>query len=208
MLRIALTGGIASGKSTAAGLFRELGVPVVDTDRIAREVVMPGSRGLKALVEVFGDDIVEPGGELDRARLRERIFADSRARKMVNSTLHPLILEETERVLAGMQAPYAIVEIPLLVETGLVDQFDRILVVDVPEAIQIERLVARDGMTEVKAKAVLEAQASRDTRLQHATDVIDNTGEMDSLARQVKTLHERFLHDAKRFATPASPPSE
>lgn len=208
MLRVALTGGIASGKSSVAKLFRELGVPVIDTDRIARHVVVPGSPGLEALVSAFGEKIIGPAGELDRDQLRERIFFDPDARTTVNGILHPLIIEETERALERMNAPYAIVEIPLLVETELADRFDRILVVDVPETVQLERLIARDKTNPAQAKAALQAQASREARLQQATDVIDNTDTIESLQVQVETLHKRFLHDAKRFASPASPPSE
>jgi len=208
MLRVALTGGIASGKSTIANLFRELGVPVIDTDQIARDVVLPGSTGLRALTETFGPEILDADGTLQRDRLRQLIFSDARAREQVNMILHPLILEETERLVAATNAPYVLVEIPLLAETRMGGAFDRILVVDVPETVQLERLMRRDKANPAQARIALEAQASRDKRLQIATEVIENTASIETLRSKVETLHQRYLNDAKRFATPANPPSE
>lgn len=198
MLRVALTGGIASGKSSAANAFRKLGVPVIDTDEIARDVVERNSPGLKALVDAFGNDILLANGALDRAKLRKRIFADADVRERVNAVLHPLILKELDAQLAELErAPspprYVVIEIPLLTETRLAAAFDRILVVDVPEAVQVQRLEARDGVSQEQARAAIAAQASRESRLKIATDVLDNSGRPDALQRAVNALHERYL---------------
>lgn len=212
MLRVALTGGIASGKSAAAAAFRALGVPVIDADTVARDFVAPGSPGLKALTDEFGEELLTASGQLDRDDLRERIFRDAAARERVNRILHPLILAEVERQLAALQAerqkPYAVVEIPLLAEARLAGRFDRVVVVDVPEAMQVARLKARDGSDANEARAALSAQASRQERLNVATDVLDNSGDLDALARQVRDLHERLTASAKGFATPRRPRAE
>lgn len=208
MLRVALTGGIASGKSTVANVFRKLGVPVIDLDQVARDVVTPGSTGLKQLQNCFGEEILDDNGALRREHLRKRIFSDAGTRRKVNNILHPLILAETEKQLDELRAPYAIVEIPLLAETELARQYQRVLLVDLPEDLQVERLVKRDGLTETDARAALGAQATRNERLALATDVILNTGSPETLESQVKTLHNQYLVDAKRFATAAKRPSE
>lgn len=208
MLRIALTGGIASGKSAAAAAFRALGVPVVDTDRIAREVVAPGQPGLAALVAAFGTGILEETGELDRSRMRERIFSDAAARRRVNLLLHPLILQRVAGELATLDAPYAIVEIPLLAESGRHTDFDRVLVIDAPKEMQVQRLQQRDDMNPAQTGAALAAQAPRAQRLAIADDVIENTGDLAALQSAVATLHVRYLEMAKRFASPQSRPAE
>ncbi|HLU62189.1 MAG TPA: dephospho-CoA kinase [Gammaproteobacteria bacterium] len=208
MLRVALTGGIASGKSTAAARFRELGVPVIDTDRIARDVVEPGAPGLDALVGHFGEDILDDAGRLDRATLRARIFSHPEDRRQVDALLHPLILEQLERELATLETPYAIIEIPLLAEGGFASRFDRVLVIDVPEETQIARLMARDGSTREQAEQALAAQASREARLKVATDVIVNDAGIDALHDAVTRQHERYLELAGPFAGPAHRPSE
>lgn len=208
MFRVALTGGIASGKSTVADIFRKLGVPVIDLDQVARDVVTPDSTGLKQLQQNFGDEIIDDHGALRRDRLRKRIFADAAARTTVNSILHPLILAETEKRLHELRAPYAIVEIPLLAETEMASRYQRVLVVDLPEDLQVERLVKRDRLTETDARAALRAQATRDARLALATEVILNTGSLETLENQVETLHKQYLMDAKRFASAAKRPSE
>lgn len=212
MLRVALTGGIASGKSAAASAFGELGAPVIDSDAIAREVVERGSPGLQALVDEFGDTILAGTGELDRAGLRERVFENAAARERVNAILHPLILQEVERRLSALSAAarhaYAIIEVPLLTEARLAGRFDRVVVVDAPEAVQVARLQSRDNATLAEARAALAAQSSRAARLRIATDVLDNSGNLDQLQAQVRELHERLSASAKGFATPRDPRAE
>ncbi|MDT8449895.1 MAG: dephospho-CoA kinase [Wenzhouxiangellaceae bacterium] len=196
-LVIALTGGIASGKTAVSDAFAALGVPVVDTDRIAREVVAPGSDGLAAVREAFGDAVVDAVGGLDRARLRARIFEDAAARDKLEAILHPRIAAEARRRLAEIEAPYAILVVPLLVESGLFTDADRVLVVDVPEDIQVERLTRRDGMSRAQADAALAAQARRADRLAAADDVIENTGSLDDLKRRVAELDREYRKRAR-----------
>ena len=192
MLRVGLTGGIASGKSRVAELFSARGVPVVDADVLAREVVAPGSDGLDAVVAAFGAEVLDHDGALNRARLRQHIFADDAARKRLEAILHPRIRERMDRALAAHAEaghPWALAVIPLLVETGQQGRFDRILVVDASEATQIARLAARDGATEGDARAILARQARRAERLRHADDVIANDADdAPALAERVAEL--------------------
>jgi dephospho-CoA kinase len=197
-LRIGLTGGIASGKSTVAQRFVELGVPVIDADESSRLVVAPGQPGLTAVVEKFGAGILT-NGELDRRALRERIFADPRARLDLEAILHPLIRADMERRADESAGSYIVLAIPLLVEGGSRHHLDRILVVDVDEAIQLERLIARDSITLDQARAILAAQATRKNRLTAADDVIENTGTVTQLRHAVDGLHERYLRLAQKF---------
>ncbi|MEM1080997.1 MAG: dephospho-CoA kinase [Pseudomonadota bacterium] len=192
-LVIALTGGIASGKTAVSDAFAALGVPVVDTDVIARQVVAPGSAGLAEVVATFGDTLLTAAGDLDRAKLRERIFADADARQQLERLLHPRIMNEAQLQLARVLAPYALLVVPLLVESGLFAGVDRVLVVDVPESVQIERLLARDGGSPDAAASTLRAQASRTERLERADDVLDNTGSLDALHAAVTALHQQYL---------------
>ena len=191
-LRIGLTGGIASGKSTVARLFETHGVPVIDTDQIARDVVEPGQPALVAVVEAFGTGILAPDGRLDRPALRARVFADAGARQRLEAILHPAIRAELARRSAAAGGPYQVWVIPLLVEGGRIDQVDRVLVVDCPVEMQLERLVARDGGSESSAQAILAAQASREQRLAAADDVIVNDGAEDALAPQVAALDASY----------------
>lgn len=191
-LLIALTGGIASGKTAVAQLFAQLGVPVLDTDQIARDIVEPGTPGLALLVEEFGASILDSAGRLDRARMRERIFADPDERKKIESILHPAIREELTRRSAAATGAYQIHVIPLLVETSQRRRYDRVLVVDCPEEDQLRRLMARDGTTLDEARNILAAQASREQRLSVADDVIVNTGTVDDLPGFVATLHKNY----------------
>jgi dephospho-CoA kinase len=197
--RVALTGGIASGKTTVANLFADLGVQLVDSDLIAREVVEPGQPALAAVADAFGAGVLGPDGRLDRRRLREIIFADPAARARLESILHPAIRAEMERQSVAAQGPYHLLVIPLLAEGSGRDRADRVLVVDVPEALQIERLMARDSVTRAQAEASLQAQASRAARLAIADDVVLNTGRIDDLRTQVADLHSRYVKLAQEM---------
>jgi len=191
--RVALTGGIASGKTTVADLFAALGVPVIDTDVIARQVVEPGQPALAAVVAAFGPDVLDADGRLDRRRMRARIFADPTARQRLESILHPAIRTEMERRSSEAGGPYQVLVIPLLAEGKRRDHVDRVLLVDVPESLQIERLVLRDGVSHEQARLSLGAQATRAERLTMADDVVRNTGSVDELQGQVARLHQLYL---------------
>jgi len=195
--RVALTGGIASGKTTVARLFAELGVPLIDTDVIAREVVEPGQPALAAIVRSFGPEVLDAQGCLDRRRMRERIFAEPAVKQRLEAILHPAIRAEMERQSRLAGGPYQVLVIPLLAEGRRRDHVDRVLLVDVPEALQVERLVSRDGVSREQAQASLDAQATRAERLAIADDVIQNSGRVDDLEQQVRALHEQYL----QFAT-------
>lgn len=190
---VGLTGGIASGKSAVSDRFARLGVPVIDTDLIAREVVEPGEPALGKVIEAFGPDVLDAGGRLNRRALREAIFADPGKKSRLERILHPAIREETLRRLKRVDAPYCIVVIPLLVETAQYAWLDRVLVVDAPEERQIRRLTARDGVSEEQARASLAAQAGREERLALADDAIDNSGNIGNLDAAVAALHEKYL---------------
>jgi dephospho-CoA kinase len=196
-LRIGLTGGIASGKTTVAQRFMELGVPVIDADRAARAVVVPGTPGLAEVLERFGRGVVAESGELDRRALRELIFREPGSRRDLEAILHPLIRADMEQSAALAVGPYVVMAIPLLVENGPSDRVDRILVVDVDEAVQLQRVMARDGCTEEQALSILASQASRSARLAAADDVLPNTGTVTDLRRAVDQLHERYLRVAE-----------
>ena len=192
-LRIALTGGIASGKSTVAALFGALGVPVIDLDEIAREVVAPGTALLEQVFARFGNGLRQADGSLDRRSLRERIFRDAAARAELEELLHPAILARAAERSAAAGGPYQLVVIPLLAESGAARQYDRVLVVDCAEPRQRARLAQRDGATEAMIDAALAAQAPRAARLALADEVIHNDGEPAALAPQVRELHRRYL---------------
>jgi dephospho-CoA kinase len=191
-LIIGLTGGIASGKTTVAGLFAGHGVPVLDTDRIAREVVEPGRPAFEQVVDAFGAGILGPDGRLDRRSLRARVFADAAARGQLEAILHPVIRADLARQSARAGGPYQVWVIPLLAEGGRVDPVDRVLVVDCPVETQLARLQARDAETAGSASAMIGSQASREARLAIADDVIVNAGELADLAAQVDALDARY----------------
>lgn len=193
VLVIGLTGGIGSGKSAVSDRFATLGVPVIDTDRLARDLVEPGQPALAEIEAAFGAACLDSQGRLRRDHLRERVFADPASRRRLEAILHPRIRASMHARIARLAAPYCVVVIPLLVETGMTDLVDRILVVDVPEAEQIRRVVARDGVTVEQARRVLDAQASRARRLARADDVLENAGDLDLLDRRVADLHDRYL---------------
>ena len=187
-LRIGLTGGIASGKSTVARLFAELGVPVIDLDQVAREVVEPGAPGLAALIAAFGTEVLDAEGRLDRGALRSRVFQDPVARKRLEEMLHPRILAAAIRHAEDAGGPYQVIVAPLLVEFGLTGWVDRVLVVDCPAEAQLGRLLARDGGDESLARAILASQASREQRVAAAHDVILNDTPPEQLPAAVATL--------------------
>jgi dephospho-CoA kinase len=196
-LRIGLTGGIASGKSTVTQRFAELGVPVIDADVVSRTVVEPGKPGLAQIVERFGAGVLADG-QLDRRALRNLIFKDTSLRQALDAILHPLIRAEMEREAAQAKGSYLVMAIPLLVEGGNSDKrVDRVLVVDADETLQIQRLQARDGGSEEQARAILSSQAGRAARLAVADDVLLNTGSVAELRQAVDRLHEQYLQHAQ-----------
>lgn len=193
VFRVGLTGGIASGKSTAAKFFGALGVPILDSDQIARDVVEPGQPPLERLVERFGASILTADGHLDRPALRDIVFSDPRARADLEALTHPAIGAALEARSATAGGPYQILVIPLLVEKHLGSQVDRVLVVDCDETLQISRLRSRDGSTLEQVRSILDVQASRSTRLKAANDIITNEADMSAVQNQVATLHARYL---------------
>lgn len=198
-LLIALTGGIASGKTAVSDRFAALGVPVFDTDQIARDVVAPGMPALAELVSAFGPEILDSNGKLDRSRMRDRVFSNPEDRARLEAITHPAIRAELAQKSASRGGPYQIHVIPLLVEKSRAQDYDRVLLVDVPEEEQIRRLMQRDGSTEAQARAIIEAQASRKQRLEAADDVIVNTGTVEDLQRFVATLHRNYLVLAEKL---------
>ena len=191
---LGLTGGIGSGKSAAASHFANLGVHLVDADQAARWVVEPGRPALAHIVDRFGEQILQDSGQLDRAALRTRIFQAPEERQWLEQLLHPLIREEIRNVLDEARSPYAILVSPLLVESAAQRQMARrVLVVDVPEQVQIQRTVQRDQVPEEQVRAILQAQASREERLRHAHDVLVNDRDLAWLQREVERLHEFYL---------------
>lgn len=190
---VALTGGIASGKSAVAERFAALGVPLADADIAARELVRPGGAALAEIVEAFGADVLDASGALDRRAMRSRVFADTAARRRLESILHPRIRALLRQLCAEATAPYALVVVPLLVEGGRYEWVDRVLVVDVAREVQRTRLIARDGIAPELADAILDAQASREQRLAAADDIIDNSGTPADLDAKVHALHTRYL---------------
>lgn len=199
---VGLTGGIGSGKSAVAERFAKLGVHVVDTDEIAHELTRPGGEAIAPIRAAFGAEMIAADGSLDRAKMRRLVFSDARARKRLEAILHPLIRSESARRCARARSPYAILVIPLLVESGVDrSRTARVLVVDCPEDRQIERVVRRSGLPEAEVRAILATQATREQRLAAADDVIDNSGAPEALEPQVARLHENYLTLAARSKT-------
>ncbi len=202
-LRIGLTGGIASGKTAAGAAFERRGVPLIDTDRLAREVVEPGRPALAAVVAAFGPAVLGPDGRLDRRGLRARVFGDAAERRRLEAILHPAIRAAMAAAVEALATPYVVLAIPLLVESGRRDAVDRVLVVDCPPEVQLARLIERDRETPEGARAILAAQATRAERLAAADDVIENDGSLAALDAAVGRLHARYLElAAARNAPP------
>ena len=195
-LRIGLTGGIASGKSTVADMFADLGVPVIDTDVIARDVVRPGQPALEEIREAFGAGVIAADGTLDRSAMRAIVFGDDAARRRLEAILHPKIREITIEQAETAGGAYQVVVVPLLVESSLRAFVDRVLVVDCDEEIQVVRLLERDTESEQQARKILAAQSTRDERLAIADDVIENEGSLEDTREQVLALHRSYLREA------------
>jgi dephospho-CoA kinase len=193
MLVVALTGGIGSGKTAVSQAFARRGVPVIDTDRLAREVVEVGQPTLKEIVNAFGPACLDVTGALDRRYLRRIVFTDPGLRQRLEAILHPRILQTLRERLAAIQAPYCLVVVPLLVETGMDKWFERILVMDVPEDVQIARVMARDRVDAEQARRILTSQADRGRRLAVADELIENTGSLAELDEKVAMLHQQYL---------------
>ncbi|MGG3794017.1 dephospho-CoA kinase [Pseudomonas paraversuta] len=190
---LGLTGGIGSGKSAAAEHFAALGVHVVDADHAARWVVEPGRPALAKIAEHFGDAVLQADGQLDRSALRSLIFSDPELRRWLEALLHPLIREEIALNLAQAKSPYAILVSPLLIESGQYATTQRVLVIDAPQALQIERTLLRDNTSEQQVQAILKAQASREERLSHADDILVNNSDLKTLLTEVERLHHFYL---------------
>jgi dephospho-CoA kinase len=194
MLVVGLTGGIAAGKSTATAFFQKRGVPVIDADEVARDVVAAGTPGLAAVAAAFGSQILQADGTLDRRRLREVVFADPAERHRLEAILHPLIQAEIRARLRQVRGPYCILAVPLLIESAALRALvHRVLVIDVPVEVQLARLMQRDGMSTEQCQAMLAAQASRARRLEAADDVVDNATDVTALQCQLDSVHARYL---------------
>ena len=192
---VALSGGIASGKSTIANLFAQLGVPIIDADVIARQVVEIGTDAYKLIIKHFSQEILLPNNEIDRSQLRDIIFNNDHERLWLNNLLHPIIQEQTQIQIAKQTAAYVIWVVPLLVENNLHNFADRVLMVDTPEQLQLERLIQRDNIDESLAKKMISSQISSQKRLTYADDIIVNNGDLTSLTAQVNKLHQQYLNN-------------
>lgn len=195
---VGLTGGIGSGKSAAAEEFERLGAAVVDADAIAHELTRAGGAAIESIRREFGENYVDRTGAMDRARMRERVFADPSAKARLEALLHPVIRAEAERRIAAADAPYVVHVVPLLVESADYRQrVARVLVIDCAPAVQIDRVRRRSGLAETEIQRIIDSQLPREARLAAADDVIDNSGSLDALHKQVRTLHARYLELAR-----------
>lgn len=190
---VALSGGIASGKSTIANLFAQLGVPIIDADVIAKQVVQIGTDAYKQIVKHFSQEILLPNNELDRSQLREIIFNNDHERLWLNNLLHPIIQEQTQIQIAQQTTAYVIWVVPLLVENNLHHFADKVLMVDTPEQLQLERLIQRDNIDKLLAQKMISSQISSQKRLTYADDIIVNNGDLTLLTAQVNKLHQQYL---------------
>ena len=191
---VGLTGGIGSGKSAAAAEFGRLGAAVVDTDAIAHQLTEAGGTAIPEIRRVFGPAAIDASGAMDRGKMRARVFADPGAKKALEALLHPLIREQSQQRIAAARAPYVIHVVPLLVESpDYRSRVDRVLVIDAPEALQVERVRGRSGLSEAEVRAIVAAQATRAQRLAAADDVIENRGTIEALREQVAALHRKYL---------------
>lgn len=195
---VGLTGGIGSGKTSATNFFIECGIDIIDTDEIAHELTCVGGIAIGSVRAVFGDQVVQQDGALDRAAMRKLVFSDAKARKKLESILHPLIYQQTVLRIAAVQSPYGILVVPLLLETTCFSELvDRIVVVDCSEQQQIERVMQRSQLDEAEVRAMMQAQLSRLERLARADDVLMNHSDKQNLREQVLALHDKYCHLAR-----------
>lgn len=197
MYKVGLTGGIGCGKTTVSNLFKQLSVPVIDADEIAHALVTPGGGALTQISQQFGKAYILPDGNLDRSKLRGTIFNDVEKKSQLENIMHPLIYEEIEQQLSELSSPYAILSIPLLLETKMQSIVDHTLVIDCPMEVQINRVKLRDKLSAAQITAIIHSQVSRSERLAQADSIIDNSQEQPKLSQQVKHLHEQFLKQAQ-----------
>jgi dephospho-CoA kinase len=191
---VGLTGGIGSGKSAAADIFGELGAAVVDTDAIAHELTAPGGAAIAPIRAAFGAEVIAPNGALDRAAMRKRAFGDAGSKARLEAILHPMIRAEADRRCDGARAPYVVLVVPLLLESGSYrSRVQRVAVVDCLEDTQVARVMERSGLSAAEARAIMAVQAQRQQRLDAADDVIDNSGNLAELRQQVETLHRHYM---------------
>jgi len=192
VLRIGLTGGIGSGKSTTCEIFTELGVPVIDADIIAHELVKPGMPALEEIIKVFGKEVISNDGTLDRKIIRDKVFANNVDRKKLEDILHPAVYREISVQVENINSRYCIISIPLLLETGASKTVDRILVIDVPREQQLERASNRDKANNDDINAIIDSQISRNDRISAADDIVDNNGDINDLRKKIYELHEFY----------------
>ncbi len=190
---IALTGGIGSGKSVVASLFEELGVPIIDSDAISKNIILPNKPCFKEIINQFGEKILTNEGTIDRYKLREIIFDDAVARAKLENILHPVIFKNIDSQIALINYPYCLVIVPLLIETKSTQRFDRILVIDALESLQLKRVVERDSASPILIKKIIKTQVSRKERLHYANDIIVNNDETINLNKSINDLHKRYL---------------
>lgn len=198
MYIVGLTGGIGSGKSTVAGVFQQLGIEIINADQISRDVVEPGSSALDSIAEHFGHHIITADGALDRKQLRQIIFSNTEEKKWLEELLHPLIFQEIMCQIKNAKSQYVILESPLLLETPQHKLVNRILVVDAPEYLQIQRTISRDQQTEEQVKAILAVQLTRQERCKKADDIIVNDKDLENIAIAVEALHNKYIEYARR----------
>lgn len=189
---LVLTGGIAAGKTAVSDLFAQRGVPVIDTDRIAHEIVEPGQPALQRIIKAFGPEFLGADGRLDRKKMRNAIFSSPRQKTRLEGILHPAIASEVNHRIAQIAAPWCILVVPLLAETSLFPWIDRVLVVDVEESVQIKRVMARDKISQQQARSILDAQTGRQQRLALADDILDNSGTLKQLEARVDQLYDKY----------------
>ena len=193
VLTIALTGGIGSGKTSIASIFKSLGVPIIDSDTISKEIILPGKPCFKDIVNEFGEEILTNKGTVDRYKLRDIIFNNDKARIKLENIIHPVVFKNIDTEISLINYPYCLVIIPLLIETKSTERFDRILVIDALESLQFERIVKRDDISPILIKKIIKTQAKRKERLRYANDIIVNNDTIMNLNKSINTLHKKYL---------------